>query len=322
MIAIRNITEQLRMCIAQARVKFALEELLKLANHANDAEFLNQVILISSAYHELKFNVLTQDENADVDNNKIIMALLSLIEQLPTFLPESIDYQILIIEENSELSPKSEQPTVASAENISEKTLETTSKKENIITQQINNEPIMMAVSSPQKAFVSSFPAFNHFYANVENSLPLPLPTCDDLLEKALILYRFETTGKIEKGNNIIEDNNAFQTWLQSKRAFSVEELQESVIIKLTQAGQLTKINMQENGKLSEASLRDMISHKWEAEWSLEEGILSIHISDYQSSIFASATGIIHSGVEYIENDRAIIHNLIIMPKMDKVLYV
>jgi len=327
MIVVKDITEKIRTDIAQARIKTALEELMKLANLLDNADFLNQVILTSSAFHTLESNVLTQDENAGVDKNKIIMALLSLVEEVPTLFPETIDYQMDSEEKSSDIAPQKE-------EIIAEKVVETVSVEEKMTemlaeapTENTENlVPMGMgmgaSVPAPKPSF--RFPAFNYFYANEENLTALAVPS-DTFLKQAIILYTFETTGslpeKVSDINGIVENQDAFQAWIQTKRAFSAGELENKLVIKFTQTGQLTKMLLMAEGKLSEVSLRDIITHKWDGEWAIKQGILEIRIGNYPTTVFANVEGITHAGVEYIENDRAIIHNLIILPSLEKVLY-
>lgn len=331
MVAVKYITEQIRIYIAQARVKAALEELMKLAAQMDNPDFLNRVILTSSAYHELQSNVLTNDENAGTDKNKIIMALLSLVEEIATLLPESIDYQMANENDAPKSEPSQQEVAIETSEEagISPQSENADNEAETENTSPDAPFPMSMgmtiAAPSPQKTATFKFPAFNYFYAKIENASALEVANAENLLKKALILYTFETTGVlIEKAteiNGIIEDQDAFSAWLQTKRAFSAEELKESVAIKFTQTGQLTKVNIENDGKLMEGSLRDIITHKWEGEWAVSQGILEINIADYHSAFFASAEGIIHAGVEYIDNERPIIHNLVIMPQMENILY-
>jgi hypothetical protein len=330
MIAVKEITEQIRADIAQARIKTALEELVKLANQLGNADFLNQVILTSSAYHTLEGNVLIQDESADEDKNKIILALLSLVEDMSDLFPETIDYQIARAEENAEAPPKNE-------EVVAQTPIETTSIEEKMTEMVVENETekateplpmgMVMGASAPAAPAPKSpihSPAFNYFYANIENPMALAVPS-EDFLKQAIVLYTFETTGtlpeKISEINGMVDDQDAFQAWIQTKRAFKSAELENKLVIKFTQTGQLTKMLLMSDGKLTEVSLRDVITHKWDGEWAIHQGILKITIGNYPTAVFASAEGITHAGVEYIENDRAIIHNLIVLPAMESVLY-
>lgn len=166
-------------------------------------------------------------------------------------------------------------------------------------------------------------PSFHNFFNLEMGHTKLLIPN-KEIEEKAKYLYEYEVMRKVNEirkkdHSGFKKVNSKFSKWLQAKRQFSIEELLGSRIIKITQTGVSTIIEVKQNFSFLEYNLHN-IKECWEGKWNLEAGIFNMKVNsdaEYDLHVFGHKNGLIHSGVEFANNTYVYVHNLIFIPSRE-----
>jgi hypothetical protein len=274
---INVIAERIRNYVINNEIKKAISDINYLADLTNDDNIKNQVITVCSQYNLYHTEKLLNTENDITLRNKSVNAVLNLLNSIENVLIER---------------------------NISFK-----------------NE--------------TDYPHFNNFFfkkfqindlENIDN----------EQIERAICLYNYEKNGKLfKKRNNIdltIFNNPAFLNWKSYKRKFEKSELIESTIIKISNTGTCHKLHLKSNNSIEESEIHTSFekientvktgenmqsSLYWNGNWKLNNGILEMNIGNYQLLVFANKKGLIHSGIEFENNEHIWLHDIILVPFRD-----
>jgi hypothetical protein len=87
-----------------------------------------------------------------------------------------------------------------------------------------------------------------------------------------------------------------YDSWKQSKRKFSRDEVLAGTWVKVADKGQQHRLELHGNGTLTERA-RFNDNDYWAGKWKLIDGILRLNINIYELDIVASKDGL-HSGIE------------------------
>ncbi len=96
-------------------------------------------------------------------------------------------------------------------------------------------------------------------------------------------------------------DNEGFLAWRDTKRDFTVSDIESRVWVKSCPSGYITELHFNADGSLTEYRLFDRFETT--GQWQLADGLLHVEIlkgdNRYQFAVVARADLNIHSAVEY-----------------------
>jgi len=130
-------------------------------------------------------------------------------------------------------------------------------------------------------------------------------------LFRAYCLFGYETDGRRESA---LWDNpfkfhelasqrghdfyKRYDSWLKTKRKFSVAEIVNGTWIKVADHGHQHRVNFRDDGGLVESPLFSIDENdSWGGSWKLIDGVLRLNINVYELDVIASKDGL-HSGIE------------------------